>query len=316
MAETIAAALDRMGLFWRASVNLKELCSWRIGGPADYLVEPEKEEQVRELFILARERELPLLVLGQGSNLLFDDLGFRGIVMRFGRRFGGYRFDGDCLEAQAGAWVPFLARNSAARGLSGLEHLVGIPGSLGGLVYMNGGSMRKAIGDSILQVRGLNSSGEIQDFQVSQCGFSYRYSVFQENGALILRAKLKLIPSDSGRVRREMLSIMAERRGKFPLKQPSCGSVFSNDPELYAAYGPPGKIIDQGGYKGLRIGDAQVSTRHGNFIVNLGNATSEDVINLVREVRRRIQNLTGFTLSCEVRYVSPHGEIAPLDRFL
>ncbi len=316
MADTIATALERMGLLWRESVDLKELCSWHIGGPADYLVEPATEEQLRRLWLLAREREIPIVVLGRGSNMLFDDAGFRGLVVRLGRRFGSYRFEGEYLEAQAGAWVPWLARSSAVQGLSGLEHVVGIPGTLGGLVYMNGGSMRKSLGDSVVQVRALTASGDFRDFDASQCGFDYRRSAFQDNGALILGARLKLTASESKAVRREMLAIMAQRREKFPLAWPSCGSVFRNDPELYAAYGPPGKIIDQGGYKGLRVGGAQVSHRHGNFIVNLGGATSADVFVLVRELRQRVQDLTGFTLGCEVRYLSPQGDLGPLDRFL
>lgn len=316
MRDDIANDLRGLNVFWQKDVSLREQCHWRIGGLADFLVEPCSVEEVQSVYRYARDRKIPFLVLGCGSNILFDDKGFRGIVIKLGRRFSRCRFDGNLLSADAGIWGPMLARASASRGLSGLEHIVGIPGSFGGLIYMNAGSLRRNIGDNIVSVRVIDDNGELKMLAREQCGFRYRHSIFQENNYLVLGGSLQLIQQNRAAVRAAMTTILAERRGKFPLDLPNCGSVFSNDEQLYEQYGPPGKIIDQAGYKGMRCGDAQVSMRHANFIVNLGHASSLDVMNLVRELRKRIKALTGFDLHCEVRYLRPDGVIGPLEEFL
>ena len=308
--------LSSFSLLWQAGVPLKDLCHWRIGGPADYVVTPRNPGEVLAARDAARTCGLPFIVIGHGSNMLFDDAGYRGIVIKIGSKFSGVSFEGTRVTADAGVWVPSLARLCASRGLAGLEHTVGIPGNLGGLVFMNGGSMRKNIGDVIKSVKILDREGCFRDLQTAECGFSYRHSVFQGSDYIILAAVLELTQSTSEVVRRELLGVLKERKGKFPLSLPNCGSVFSNSPDLYASYGPPGMVIDKAGLKGTRVGDAQVSPVHANFIVNLGNATSRDVFELIGQVREHILKLTGFTLKCEVRYVSPDGRCDRLDLFL
>lgn len=316
MTAEIDERLNASGLIWSAGAPLKRLCHWRIGGPADYLVEPRGAEETARALEIAADADRPCLVIGHGSNMLFDDMGYRGVVVKIGGRFGKFGFDGTSVRAQAGVWTPELARVCAGRGLGGLEHAVGIPGNLGGLIFMNGGSMRRGVGERVEYVDILDERGRTRRLSAEECCFSYRHSVFQHKNWVILGARLRLDQSDAETVRRGMLAVLAERRGKFPLDFPNCGSVFSNDDALYRQYGPPGMVIDRLGLKGTRVGDAEVSRRHANFIINRGNARSADVFELVRRIRARVLEKTGFTLKCEVRYASPEGRCDRLDAFL
>ncbi len=296
---------------------LKEHCSWEIGGPADIFVQPSEDAQVLRLLRFVREEGLPLVVIGRGTNLLFADEGFRGVVMKFGRRFSDFSVDGASIRARGGLWVPRLVKNLVEAGLSGLEHAAGIPGSFGGLVTMNGGSLRHGVGERVVEVRAVSFAGETRAFSREECGFSYRNSFFQrasdspESRWIVLEARLELVPAERNDIRREVLGILEERRGKFPLDKPNCGSVFTNDPSVYELAGPPGKIVEAAGLKGLRVGGAEVSHRHANFIVNLGGATASDVLSLIAEIRRRVHDRIGVWLECEVRYVGADGTLVP-----
>lgn len=312
----ITQQLNAAGIPYRTGVPLKTLSTWQIGGPADYVAEPRSPREIVLARQIAIETGTPWIPLGHGSNILFDDAGYRGLIIKLGHGFKACEFQGTTVTAQAGLWVPNLARACAARGLSGIEHTAGIPGSLGGLIYMNGGSMRRNIGDNVVSVDIIDEGGRQLRLPSEDCGFTYRHSVFQERNAIIISAQLRLNADTPANVRAQMLKILAERRAKFPLDHPNCGSVFSNTADLYAAYGPPGMVIDRAGLKGTRVGDAQVSHRHANFIVNLGAATSADVRALVRTIRAAILERTGYTLHCEVIYLPPNGAPAPLDTFL
>ena len=296
---------------------LKNHCSWRIGGPADALVEPGTPEEAARLLLFAREEGLPLIVLGRGTNLLFSDAGVRGIVLKLGSRFAGWSVSDRTVTVRSGLWVPRLVRNLAESGLSGLEHAAGIPGSFGGLVTMNGGSLRRSVSDNILSVTALSREGIVRQFSRDECGFSYRTSLFQNasrpgrKGWIVLEAVLECGEEDPSVLRRELLRVLAERKGKFPLKQPNCGSVFTNSPDVYAEAGAPGKIVEETGLKGLRSGDAQVSVLHANFIVNLGGATARDVLSLMGEIRRRVHRRIGHWLASEVLYADEEGNFVP-----
>ncbi|NLB83050.1 MAG: UDP-N-acetylmuramate dehydrogenase [Synergistaceae bacterium] len=296
---------------------LKNHCSWRIGGPAEALVEPGTPEEAARLLLFAREEGLPLIVIGRGTNLLFSDTGVRGIVMKLGSRFAGWSASGRTVTVRSGLWVPRLVRNLAGKGLSGLEHAAGIPGSFGGLVTMNGGSLRRSISDNILSVTALSREGVVRRFSREECAFSYRTSLFQNalrpgrKGWIILEAMVECGEVDPAILRRELLRVLAERKGKFPLKQPNCGSVFTNSPEIYAEAGAPGKIVEETGLKELRAGDAQVSALHANFIVNLGGATARDVLTLMGKIRRRVHQRIGHWLASEVLYVDEEGNLVP-----
>ncbi len=285
--------------------------SWRIGGPADLLVEPEDSVQIATLVRYAREQEIPLVVIGQGTNLLIDDVGVRGIVMKIGAQMSQIKISDQKIIAAAGAWVPQLARLSMRAGLTGLEHCIGIPGTVGGLVVMNGGSQRKGIGENIVKVWVVTAAGETQILSRQECDFSYRHSALQGAGVVVVKAELNCSPGDSNEIRHGMIDDLRNRRHKFPRKQPNCGSVFLSTSEMHASVGPPGKIIEEAGLKGACIGGAEVSTQHANFIVNRNNASSVDVLQLIARIRKEVRQRIGFDLCCEVKYVSPVGTIIP-----
>ncbi len=285
--------------------------SWRIGGPADLLIAPETVLQVAEVVRFARQAQLPLVVIGQGTNLLFDDAGVRGIVLKIGAQMAAIEIHGRRISVEGGAWVPQLARLSMRAGLSGLEHCIGIPGTVGGLVMMNGGSQRRGIGENIKNVTIVDATGELQVLSHEECQFSYRHSALQGTGAVVVKAELDCPLGDIRAIRRDMVCDLRTRRQKFPRKQPNCGSVFLSTAEMHASVGPPGKVIEEAGLKGTRIGGAEVSGQHANFIVNSGAATSLDVLRLIRQIRQTIRQRIGFELDCEVRYVSPQGQIMP-----
>lgn len=296
---------------------LKNHCSWKIGGPADALVQPRTEEEVIRLVEFVRGENVPFLVIGKGTNLLFPDGGIRGVVMKLGRLFSDFSIAGTEVRARGGIWVPKLVKNLADAGLSGFEHAAGIPGSLGGLVTMNGGSLRHSAGENIRSVDAVSLAGERRTFTKDECGFSYRRSLFQdppdmpEKRWIVLGAVLDFRRSEPGAVRREQIRVLGERRGKFPLDLPNCGSVFTNDPAVYELAGPPGKIIEDTGLKGETVGGARVSSLHANFIVNLGGASSRDVLGLIGLVRRRVHDRIGVWLDCEVRYADETGKLVP-----
>ena len=290
---------------------LSEHNSWRIGGPADLLVEPGTIAQVATVVTFAHCHGIPLLVIGQGTNLLFDDAGLRGIVLKLGNNLSRIDINDNRIVAEAGAWIPGLARKAMLAGLAGLEHTIGIPGTLGGLVMMNGGSQRKGIGENVRRVWIVDQEGKQLELNREECAFAYRQSALQGTGAVVVKAELECERQRSQRIRQLMLEDLRERRRKFPRKQPNCGSVFLSTSEMHASVGPPGKVIEDSGLKGTRIGTAEVSHQHANFIVNLGGATSKDVLSLIAYIRKVVNERIGFDLCCEVRYVSPAGKIIP-----
>ena len=285
--------------------------SWKIGGPADLFIEPDNSSQIAEVVCFSQANKIPLVVIGQGTNLLFDDAGVRGIVLKVGERLADIQIAGNMIVAGGGAWVPQLARQSMRAGLTGLEHCIGIPGTLGGLVMMNGGSQRKGIGENVVKVTVVDKTGTIKQVLQSECDFSYRHSALQGTGCVVTCVELKCPNGDVKKIRQEMLADLRNRRQKFPRKQPNCGSVFLSTTKMHATVGPPGKVIENAGLKGLRVGNAEISRQHANFIVNLGEASSRDVLSLIARIRQTINNKIDFDLCCEVRYVSPQGKIIP-----
>lgn len=296
----------------RRDEPLSAHCTWRIGGPADVWVEPQTVEQLQRLISLLRRSPLPHILIGDGSNLLFDDAGFRGVVVAVGRALAQVEIEGTRVRAQAGVAMARLARKASLAGLSGLEHTVGIPGTLGGLIHMNGGSLRRSIGQVVRTVRYLEPDGALKHIAGEACGFAYRTSGFQGSGRIIVEAELMLARGEPDAIRREMLDILRARRRNFPRRLPSCGSVFLSDPDRYATDGPTGRVIEESGCKGWRSGDAEVSRQHANFIVNRGRARAADVLALIDRVRRAVHARTGRWLRCEVRFVAADGPILPV----
>jgi len=289
-----------------SGVGLAPYSWWEIGGIADYFTEVKGQLELEEVVSHLRSKQMPFCIIGQGTNLLFDDAGYRGCVIRIGNGLSGVTVNHDKIVVEAGCWVPRLALFAARHGMAGLEHTIGIPASLGGLICMNGGSQRKNIGELIESVTVLTPEGTLRTDSVSECEFGYRKSRYQRSGDIILSATLRfecMRPYEEQRI--EMLRILRERNRKFPRKMPSCGSVFKSSPELYEAYGPPGKIIEDLGFKGQVKGRIQVSPAHANFIVNLGGGSSSDVLALVREIHAAVLAKTGISMQPEFLYVDP-----------
>lgn len=299
----------------KTSEPLSRHCTWKIGGPADILVEPHDSNQIARIVRYLKKNKLNYIVIGEGSNLLFDDSGFRGVVIKLGRQMSGFAIEGEFVRAQAGVAVPRLARAVGLAGLSGIEHTVGIPGTLGGLVAMNGGSQRKNIGDVIDSVNVIDINGDMETLNRTECGFSYRSSVFQSAPMVIIAVRLRLEYGDTEYIRKQMLHVLRTRSAKFPRHIPNCGSVFSSTTDMYNTVGPPGKLIEEAGLKGCRMGDAEVSRLHANFIVNKNSAGSSDVLRLIKKIREDVHKNTGFWMPCEVKYVMPNGHVKAAHEF-
>lgn len=286
--------------------------SWCIGGPADILIEPYSVEQIINIVKYSHSMNIPLIVIGNGTNLLFCDDGVRGIVIKFGENFSKYNIKGKRVYAEAGIWTPKLVNILLNQGLSGMEHAIGIPGTLGGLVFMNGGSGGKCIGDIVKKVWVVDRNGNLKTLSKNECDFSYRKSSLQDSGYIVCNVEFECEYRDKDQIKNEMNNILYKRRQKFPIDLPNCGSVFLSNPIMNKTFAPPGKLIEDAGLKGFRIGDAQISEKHANFIVNLGKAKALDILTLVEYTRKVVNACSGHWLKSEVKYVGEMGEIKAL----
>lgn len=297
------------------NVDLSAISSWRIGGRADLLLRPSSTHEVAALLRWFSKRGIRPVVIGLTSNLLFDDAGLRAPCIQIGARMGHVCISGTDVHAEAGVWVPELARKIMQAWLGGAEHMCGIPGTLGGLICMNGGSQRKGIESCLVEVESVDVAGHISVRMASDCGFSYRQSIFQTNNEIITAATMRFSLRARAGIRAEMLDILVDRRQKFPRKEPNCGSVFKSNPAMYAEIGPPGEAIERLGFKGKRVGQAQVSWQHANFIVNLGGARSWEVLELISKIGNGVLEATGYRIESEVSYLSPSGALLPAYHF-
>ncbi len=290
-------------------VSLADLSNWKVGGLAAVVVRPTDEQQIISLIKMLKSNNIDFIIIGDTTNLLFDDRGLNIVVVQISKNFSKMKADNNIIAAQAGAWTPYIARLSKQKSLTGLEHTVGIPGTIGGLIFMNGGSLRKSIGTSILSVKTLETNGLIKRWSKEDCQFSYRESIFKKRNSIILSCKIMLNHGNINEIRSNMLSILSSRRKKFPRKQPNCGSVFVSNPNMYETIGPPGKAIEDCGLKGVSRGGALISTLHANFIVNQGGATASDILYLIKKTRNAVYENTGFHMESEVRFVHYNGHI-------
>lgn len=296
------------------NVPLNEISRWKIGGNADVIIRPQSPEQVKALRQYFHQRGIHHIVIGMTSNLLFADEGLRVPCIQIDNRMGKVTIDNGIVTAEAGAWVPGLARKIQQAGLTGAEHICGIPGTIGGLICMNGGSQRKGIGSAVIKVTSIDETGVEHVRTAEECQFAYRQSIFQCNNEIIVKTALKFSNAENpSAIKNEMLKILADRRRKFPRKQPNCGSVFKSDPAMYSEIGPPGQAIEKLGFKGYRIGDAMVSPDHANFIVNAGDARADDVLLLIAEISKAVQHAYSQKIHAEACYISPNGTVSAAD---
>ncbi len=277
--------------------------TFRIGGPAECYVIPDDAEQIRKTVALADEAGVPCHIIGNGSNLLVSDDGVPGIVIRMEENSWektGTAEDGrDCFRVSAGSLFSSFAKVLCRDGYTGLEFATGIPGSIGGAVVMNAGAYGGEVKDVLVSADVLTKSGKILTVPASELDLSYRHSNIDENGYTVLSAVFAVKKSEdpeavSGRV----AELSEKRKEKQPLEYPSAGSTFKR-PEGYFA----GKLIDDCGLRGYRVGDAQVSEKHCGFVINRGNATAEDVMQLISAVQRKVMEQFGILLEPEVRFL-------------
>jgi UDP-N-acetylmuramate dehydrogenase len=277
---------------------LSKHTSWRIGGPADVFVLPTTIEQLKRIMELTWQHQIPWYVIGKGSNLLVRDGGLRGVVIKLSDNFADLQIDGETLTAQGGRSFVSAANHAIRHGLSGLEFATGIPGTVGGAVMMNAGAHGGEVKDVLIECRVLTEEGKIVRLSHSDLKFDYRYSILKDHPAIVIDAAFQLHPGDPVEMS-ERVRLWRERRQMTqPLSLPSCGSVFRNPEGTHS-----GKLIEEAGLKGTRIGGAQISELHGNFIVNIGGAKATDVIRLIELVQRTILEKFGYELHPEVRIV-------------
>ncbi len=283
---------------WKKDISLAECTTFRIGGPAKYGVYPQTAEQLCAAAELCRSSKMRYYVVGNGSNLLFSDRGFDGAVI-FTGALKQLSAESDRLIADCGVPLTQAAVAAQRAQLGGMEFAYGIPGSVGGAVFMNAGAYdgeMKDIVESVLFYDAVSQKTVL--YQREACGFDYRRSVFQEKEGVILQTVLKLKKGEEAAIRSRMEELMSRRRTKQPLEYPSAGSVFKRYPGFYTA-----KLIDEAGLKGLTVGGAQVSEKHAGFIVNRGGATAADVLTLIEAIQKKIRGIHGIEIACEIRYV-------------
>lgn len=277
---------------------MKNYTTFRIGGPADLLIQPSSEEELIRIAAYLRQKDISAMVLGNGSNVLVKDGGIRGVVIKIGKNMGNIRTEGEELTAEAGALLSATALAAADGGLTGMEFAAGIPGSVGGAVFMNAGAYGGEMSQIIVSCRALMPDGALREFSKEELKLGYRTSVFSQNGGIVTSCRMKLQAGDRETIYGYMRELAGRRTEKQPLNLPSAGSTFKR-PEGYFA----GKLIQDSGCRGLRVGGARISQKHAGFVVNEADASAEDVIRLIRLVQMRVRDCFGVDLEPEVRII-------------
>jgi UDP-N-acetylmuramate dehydrogenase len=276
---------------------LKRYTAWKIGGPADALLEPGDTDELIEAIKKAREHGIPVTVLGGGTNLLVRDGGIRGLTIRLAKSLKGVEIDGLRVVADAGALYPVLANTTAGRGLEGLEFATGIPGTVGGAVYMNAGAYGSETTE-VLDWAEVYQDGAVVRIENADLALSYRRSILHDHPDwVVLRAGYTLAPSDPGELRTRIKEFRTQRMNGSP-NRPSCGSTFKRPPGDF-----PGRVIEAAGLKGTRVGQVEVSPVHANYFVNLGGATAREALELMALVREKVRERLGIELEPEVRVI-------------
>lgn len=271
--------------------------TFRIGGNADMFVSPELH-QVPEILSLAKEHNVPVTIIGNGSNLLVGDKGIRGLVLSFGKGADEVNIQGTRMTIGAGALLSKAAAEAAKNHLTGLEFAAGIPGTLGGAIVMNAGAYDGEMKDVVISAKVLTPSGEIKELSNEELELSYRHSCIPEKEYIVLEAVVELTHGDETEIREKMADFRNRRVDKQPLEYPSAGSTFKR-PEGYFA----GKLIQDAGLRGYTVGGAQVSEKHCGFVINKGDATAEDVCNLIKDVKRIVYDKFQVEMEPEVKMI-------------
>ena len=269
--------------------------SFHIGGPADLMAQPQSEEELRALLAKAAEAAVPVTLVGNGSNLLVRDKGIRGLVIKLGNMLRDIEIDGNVLTFGSGVSLAMASKKAAELGLSGMEFAVGIPGSIGGAVYMNAGAYDGEMAKVVKSVRVMDAAGNVSELTAEELDFGYRHSALQGSGKIVTSVTVELVAGDKQVIADKMADFSNRRITKQPLELPSAGSMFKRPPGYFA-----GTLIDQTGLKGYTVGGAQVSTKHAGFVVNIGGATAADVLQLISDVQAKVFAAHSVKLEPEV----------------
>lgn len=277
---------------------MKKHTSYRIGGNAKILSEPKTAEQIAFITQTCKDFGIPYYIIGNGSNLLVSDNGYEGVIIKISKNFSDIKISDNILTTSAGALLSAVAKKAAAHSLSGLECESGIPGCIGGAVYMNAGAYGGEIKDIAKTVTYLLPNGSISSLDGTDCLFGYRKSIFNTNGGIILSCKFCLEHKNKEEIYEKMAELSRKRREKQPLEYPSCGSAFKRPEGYFAA-----ALIEQAGLKGYSVGAAQVSEKHTGFIINRGGATADDIIKLTDHIKNEVFKKFGVELECEMKMI-------------
>lgn len=282
----------------RINEPMKNHTTFKIGGPAQYYVTPESVTQIQEVVSLCKDKNIPLHVIGNGSNILVGDDGVDGVVLALFNTFSDYEIKDNVITAQAGMSLIKLAVIALREGLTGLEFASGIPGSVGGAVYMNAGAYDGQMKDVVTSVTVLDEAGNIRILGRDELDMGYRTSAVAKHNMIVLQVIIELKAGDKEQIKDRMNQLSELRKQKQPLEYPSAGSTFKR-PEGYFA----GKLIADAGLKGYSIGGAAVSEKHAGFVVNMGGATAKDVVELTDYIKKRIIEQFGVTLELEIKKI-------------
>ena len=294
--------MDLQGIF--AGCTAKELLleepmakhtSFRIGGPADVLAQPGNEAELAELLKRAAHHAVPVTLVGNGSNLLVRDKGIRGLVIKLSNLFSSITVAGNVLTFGSGISLAMASKKAASLSLSGLEFAVGIPGTIGGAVYMNAGAYDGEMAKVVTSVQVMDRQGQSSQLKAEELDFSYRHTALQNSGLIVTSVTVSLQPGEAESIKAKMDDFSQRRIAKQPLELPSAGSMFKRPVGYFA-----GTLIEQTGLKGYTVGGAQVSTKHAGFVVNVGGATAKDVLQLISDVQAQVLAAQGVQLEPEV----------------
>lgn len=274
--------------------------SFKIGGPADVFIKVDNIEELKEILDLSKKNQIPLTIIGNGSNLLVTDKGIRGITAKLNLKDIEIKNENNkqIIKVEAGVPVGLLAQKLLKEEITGFEELSGIPGTIGGAVIMNAGAHGKEIKDILKKVTAMDYDGNIYEFTNEECKFSYRNSKFQKEKYIILQATLELEKGNSTEIKEKMDEYMQFRKEKQPIEYPNAGSTFKRGEDFVTA-----KLIDEAGLKGYKVGGAQVSEKHAGFIVNVDNATAKDVIELTDYIKEKIEEKFGKKINLEIQII-------------
>ena len=270
--------------------------SFRVGGPADILVKPSSEDQIKDILTFAKKENIPYLIIGNGSNLLVRDGGIRGIVIKIAENFNDFSIEGTTVTAQSGSMLSFMGKAIMRNNLTGFEFAAGIPGTLGGAIAMNAGAYGGEMKDIVKSVRLIDSQGNIVELSNEEMQFAYRKSILSKEEYIVLSAVMELKEGNYEEIRDIMKDLTNKRVTKQPLNLPSAGSTFKRPEGYFAA-----KLIEDCGLKGLTLRGAQVSDKHCGFVVNLGGAQAKDILDLIYVVKSTVYSKFGVMLEEEVK---------------